>query len=143
MTDDEGLKLRVALADADLILEWRERQLTAAWTAVAEERDRCAEADDYARALAAAILDGVRRACAAECARADAAEAECARLRSTDTAARAYLAAVDARDAAEAAWMNAKSGRYAAQEHALVCRGAMRDARAALVKALDIQPIVK
>lgn len=34
--------LRVALADADLILEERERQLTAALTAVAEERARCA-----------------------------------------------------------------------------------------------------
>jgi hypothetical protein len=34
--------LRVALADADLILEERERQLTAALTAVAAERARCA-----------------------------------------------------------------------------------------------------
>jgi hypothetical protein len=34
--------LRVALADNDLILEERERQLTAALTAVAEERARCA-----------------------------------------------------------------------------------------------------
>ena len=34
--------LRVALADADLILEERERQLTAALAAVAAERDRCA-----------------------------------------------------------------------------------------------------
>jgi len=34
--------LRVALADADLILEERERQLTAALTAVAAERERCA-----------------------------------------------------------------------------------------------------
>jgi hypothetical protein len=33
---------RVALADNDLILEERERQLTAALTAVAEERARCA-----------------------------------------------------------------------------------------------------
>ena len=146
--------LRVSLADADLILEERERQLTAALTAVAEEREMrriaCrgergwpATADDYARALAAAILEGVRRACASERARADAAEVECARLRATDAAARIYLAAVDARDAAEAAWANAKSGRYAAQENALVCRGAMRDARTALVKSLDIQPIVK
>lgn len=73
----------------------------------------------------------------------DAAEAECARLRATGEAARIYLAAVDARDAAEAAWATAKGGRYAAQEHALTCRGAMRDARTALVKALDIQPIAK
>jgi hypothetical protein len=34
--------LRVALADNDLILEERERQLTAALTAVAAERARCA-----------------------------------------------------------------------------------------------------
>lgn len=34
--------LRVALADAELILEQRERQLTAALTFVAEERARCA-----------------------------------------------------------------------------------------------------
>jgi len=38
----EADALRVALADNDLILEERERQLTAALTAVTEERSRCA-----------------------------------------------------------------------------------------------------
>lgn len=38
----EVVRLRVALADTELILEARERQLTAALTAVAEERVRCA-----------------------------------------------------------------------------------------------------
>lgn len=36
-----------------------------------------------------------------------------------------------------------EGGRFAAQEHALVCRGAMRDARGVLVVALDIQTFVK
>lgn len=38
----EVVRLRVALADTELILGERERQLTAALTAVAEERARCA-----------------------------------------------------------------------------------------------------
>lgn len=40
--EEECDHLRVALADAELILEQRERQLTAALTFVAEERARCA-----------------------------------------------------------------------------------------------------
>ena len=47
--------LRVALADNDLILEERERQLTAALTAVAEERARCAA---VCRAVAARYHHG-------------------------------------------------------------------------------------
>jgi hypothetical protein len=64
--------LRVALADNDLILEERERQLTAALTAVAAERARCAavcrevrlsrDGDDE-RATAEACAEAIEREC--------------------------------------------------------------------------------
>ena len=63
--------LQVALADADLILEERERQLTAALTAVAEERARCAavcrevacfyDGGDVGSVVALACADAIER----------------------------------------------------------------------------------
>ena len=50
--------LRVALADADLILEERERQLAAALAAVADERARC---EAVCREAALACADEVER----------------------------------------------------------------------------------
>jgi hypothetical protein len=65
--------LRVALADNDLILEERERQLTAALTAVAEERARCAAVcrevaefyhqEDIGSVVARACADEIEREC--------------------------------------------------------------------------------
>ena len=62
---------RVSLADADLILEERERQLTAALTAVAEERARCAsvcrevacfyDGGDVGSVVALACADAIAR----------------------------------------------------------------------------------
>jgi hypothetical protein len=62
---------RVALADNDLILEERERQLTAALTAVAAERARCAavcrevacfyDAGDIGSVVARACADEIER----------------------------------------------------------------------------------
>jgi hypothetical protein len=64
---------RVALADNDLILEERERQLTAALTAVAEERARCAAVcrevaefyhqEDIGSVVARACADEIEREC--------------------------------------------------------------------------------
>ena len=76
--------VRVALADAELILEERERQLTAALTAVAEERTRREAAEASATRSADAAVDAARElghVAAAAVARADAAEAEVVRLR--------------------------------------------------------------
>jgi hypothetical protein len=63
--------LRVALADADLIMEQRERQLTAALTALADERARCATvcrevsrfyaAGDVGSVVALACADEIER----------------------------------------------------------------------------------
>ena len=71
MTDDEVTKLRVSLADADLILEERERQLTVALTAVAAERARCAavcrevacfyDGGDIGSVVALACADAIER----------------------------------------------------------------------------------
>lgn len=65
--------LRVSLADADLILEERERQLTAALTAVAAERARCAavcrsvacfyDGGDVGSVVAHACADEIEREC--------------------------------------------------------------------------------
>ena len=65
--------LRVALADNDLILEERERQLTAALTAVAAERARCAAVcrevaqlygpPDVGSVVAHACADEIEREC--------------------------------------------------------------------------------
>ena len=62
---------RVSLADADLILEERERQLTAALTAVAAERARCAavcrevacfyDPPDVGSVVALACADAIER----------------------------------------------------------------------------------
>jgi len=62
---------RVALADADLIMEQRERQITAALTALADERARCAtvcrevaqfyDADDLGSVVALACADSIER----------------------------------------------------------------------------------
>lgn len=64
---------RVSLADADLILEERERQLTAALTAVAAERARCAavcrsvacfyDGGDVGSVVAHACADEIEREC--------------------------------------------------------------------------------
>jgi membrane protein involved in colicin uptake len=64
---------RVALADAELILEERERQLTEALTAVAEERARCAavcrevaqfyDPPDVGSVVARACADEIEREC--------------------------------------------------------------------------------
>jgi membrane protein involved in colicin uptake len=64
---------RVALADAELILEERERQLIAALTAVAEERARCAAVcrevswfyapGDVGSVVAMACADEIEREC--------------------------------------------------------------------------------
>lgn len=71
MTSVEFAALRVALADADLILEQRERQLTEALTALADERARCAEvcrevarfydAADIGSVVALACADSIER----------------------------------------------------------------------------------
>ena len=58
---DAAIAQADALADADLIMEQRERQITAALTAVAEERARCAA---VCRAVAAAMDDDTALACA-------------------------------------------------------------------------------
>lgn len=79
--------LRVALADAELILEERERQLTAALKAVAEERTRREAAEASATRSADAAVDAVRElghVAAAAVARADAAEARLAALACAD-----------------------------------------------------------
>ena len=65
--------LRVALADNDLILEERERQLSAALTAVAAERARCAAVcrevaefyhqEDIGSVVARACADEIEREC--------------------------------------------------------------------------------
>ena len=76
--------LRVALADAELLLEQRERQLTAALAAVAAERTRREAAEASATRSADAAVDAVRElghVAAAAVTRADAAEAEVVRLR--------------------------------------------------------------
>lgn len=117
---------------------WRERA-EAAEAECARLRASLVAATDAAEALLAQVEATALRVAARE-------TRDAASLRSlmaTDAAARAYLTAVDASHAAEAAWMNAKSGRYAAQSHALARPGAMRDARTALVKALDIQRFEK
>jgi len=67
----EVAALREALADADLIMEHRERQLTAALTALADERARCAavcrevsrfyDADDIGSVVALACADEIER----------------------------------------------------------------------------------
>ena len=75
--------VRVALADAELILEERERQLTAALTAVAAERARWEAAEASATLSADAAVDAVRElghVAAAAVARADSAEARLAAL---------------------------------------------------------------
>lgn len=75
--------LRVALADAELILEERERQLTEAVEAVAAERTRREAAEASATRSADAAVDAVRElghVAAAAVARADSAEARLAAL---------------------------------------------------------------
>lgn len=67
----EADALRVALADADLILEQRERQITAALTTAAEERARCAAvcrevagfyfAEDIGSVVAHACAEAIER----------------------------------------------------------------------------------
>jgi len=67
----ECARLRVALADADLIMEQRERQITAALTALADERARCAtvcrevalfyDASDIGSVVALACADEIER----------------------------------------------------------------------------------
>lgn len=69
----ECARLRAALADADLILEERERQLTEALTTLARERTRCAVvcrevADIYRRSGCACAECEGRRDGARECA---------------------------------------------------------------------------
>lgn len=71
MTADEFAALRIALADADLIMEQRERQLAAALTALAAERARCAtvcrevalfyDAADIGSVVALACADSIER----------------------------------------------------------------------------------
>jgi len=71
MTAADLAALRVALADADLIMEQRERQITAALTAVADERARCAavcrevaqfyDASDIGSVVALACADSIER----------------------------------------------------------------------------------
>lgn len=89
--------LRVALADNDLILEERERQLTAALEAVAAERTRREAAEASATRSADAAVDAVRElghVAAAAVARADAAEARLTALAEAVREERARCAAV-------------------------------------------------
>jgi len=57
----QAIAERVALADADLIMEQRERQITASLTTAAAERARCAA---VCRAVATALDDDTALACA-------------------------------------------------------------------------------
>jgi hypothetical protein len=71
MTDADLEALRVALAGADIIMGQRERQLTAALVALAEERSRCAtvcrevarfyDAADIGSVVALACADSIER----------------------------------------------------------------------------------
>lgn len=126
--------LRVALADAELMLEQRERQLTAALTAVAEERTRREAAEASATRSADAAVDAVRElghVAAAAVARADAAEA---RLAALAAAVREERAITAENERAWAAHITADD--LAGAEEVLALDARLDAARAALDAAL-------
>lgn len=126
--------LRVALADAELILEQRERQLTEAVEAVAAERTRREAAEASATRSANAAVDAVRElghVAAAAVARADAAEA---RLAALAAAVREERAVTAEHEHAWAAHITADD--LAGAEEVLALDARLDAARAALDAAL-------
>ena len=126
--------LRVALADAELILEQRERQLTEAVEAVAAERTRREAAEASATRSANAAVDAVRElghVAAAAVARADAAEARLAALAAAVREERAVTAEHEHAWAAHIA-----ADDLAGAEEVLALDARLDAARAALDAAL-------
>jgi len=126
--------LRVALSDAELILEERERQLTAAVEAFGAERTRREAAEASATRSADAAVDAVRElghVAAAAVARADAAEARLAALAAAVREERAVTAAC------EHAWArHITADDLAGAEEVLALDARLDAARAALDAAL-------